>query len=164
MIQRKVSKVSEVNPNNRPNMKLPKATNDEDHPFLDTKKSVRIAMENLAAAPGSKGKYAVKNTRSILRRLWSNTLMRWILMVAVLLFVFVMGSKYYSNVPSEGFQVSEIPELDFTLDNLISASIGLSALAADKIISVKVIYHYPCTIYQILWHHILSFSDVLVYY
>ena len=119
-------------------MKLPKATGDEDRPFLDTKKSLRIAMDDLAAAPGSKGKYAVKNTRSVLRRLWSNTLIRWILMVAVLLFVFVMGSKYYSNVPNQGFQVSEIPELDFTLDNLISASIGLSAMAAEKIISVKV--------------------------
>jgi len=48
-----------------------------------------------------------------------------------------MGSSYYSNIPSTGFHVTEIPELDFTLDNLISASIGLSAMAAEKINDVK---------------------------
>ena len=120
-------------------MKLPKATTDEDHPFLDTKKSVRIAMENLAQAPGSKSKYAARTTSSFLRRLWGNTLVRWILLLIVLLIVFVMGSRYVSNMPgSQGIVINEIPELDFTLDNLISASIGLSNMAAEKIQDVKV--------------------------
>eukprot|EP01083_Nonionella_stella_P012379 35137_1 len=119
-------------------MKLPKPQTSEDHPFLDdTKKSVRIALENLSQAP-NKDKYGAKNTASLLRRLWRNTLVRWILLVLVLLCVFVQGSQYYSDLGGSGsFHVTEIPELDFTLDNLISASIGLSVMAAEKINDVK---------------------------
>ena len=65
------------------------------------------------------------------------TLIRWLLMVAVFLFIYVIGSKYISYVPNGRFQITEIPELDFTLTNLISASIGLSALAADTIQQAK---------------------------
>ena len=122
-------------------MKLPKASTDEDHPFLDTNKSVRIALENLSSAPASKAKYGAKNTSSLMRRLWRNSLFRWILLVFVMLFVFVMGSTYYSSVPAHAFQTAEVPVLDFTLDNLISASIGLSAMAAEKIKDVKVHVH-----------------------
>jgi len=121
------------------NMKLPRAST-EDQPFLsDTKKkSVRIAMENLAQSD-PKNKYSARSRSSLLRRLWSNSLVRWLLLVVVLLFVFVMGSSYYSNLGynDSNFHVTEIPELDFTLDNLISASIGLSAMAAEKIVDVK---------------------------
>jgi len=120
-------------------MKLPKATTDEDHPFLgDTNKSVRIALENLSvAAPSSaSNKYGAKNTSSLVRRLWRNTLFRWILLIFAMLFIFIIGSTYYSSVPAQ-FQTAEVPELDFTLNNLISASIGLSAMAAEKIKDVK---------------------------
>eukprot|EP01084_Bolivina_argentea_P021897 40698_1 len=119
-------------------MKLPKPNKDEDQPFLDTKKSVRLALENLSQAPSSKSKYASHSKSSFLRRIWRNSLVRWILLVFVLLCIFVWGSSYYSNIGgSSTFHVTEIPELDFTLDNLISASIGLSAMAAEKIVDVK---------------------------
>jgi len=118
-------------------MKLPKAPNDEDRPFLGTKKTVRIAMDNLAQAPSRSSKYGAHSTSSLFRRLLSNTLVRWILLVFVLLIVFVMGSSYWSSVPSSDFNAAEVPELDFTLDNLISASIGLSSMAAESIRDVK---------------------------
>eukprot|EP01084_Bolivina_argentea_P112207 200139_1 len=56
-----------------------------------------------------------------------------------MLIVFVCRSSYYSNLSgaNKSFHATEIPELDFTLNNLISASIGLSNLAAEKIIAVK---------------------------
>ena len=119
-------------------MKLPKTSVDEDRPFLGTKKTVRIAMDNLAQAPSQRSKYGAHSTSSLFRRLLQNTLVKWILLVLALLLVFVMGSSYWSSVPSTGFSAAEVPELDFTLDNLISASIGLSAMAAERIQDVKV--------------------------
>jgi len=118
-------------------MKLPKASADEDRPFLGAKKTVRVAMDNLAQAPSHRSKYGAHNTSSLFRRLLRNTFVRWILLVLALLLVFVMGSGYWSSVPNSGFNAAEVPELDFTLNNLISASIGLSAMAAESIQDVK---------------------------
>ncbi len=63
-------------------------------------------------------------------------LVRWIFVVALLLFIFVFATSY--NPFGSSQTTEEVPELEFNLDNLLSASIGLSQMAGEKIKEIKV--------------------------
>ena len=70
-------------------------------------------------------------------------LLRWILIISVIVGIFVLLSGIVFGGGEVGTSSEySVPELDFTLENLLSASIGLSKLAAQKIIQVKVSFWF----------------------
>ena len=153
-------------------MKLPKrnVAQDEDRPFLgggdggNHSQSVRVALDNLATAGShrrgnvfgqhigngnasgdKKSQYEART--SILSKVTGlvkdKPLLRWILIISVIVGIFVLLSGIVFGGGEVGTSSEySVPELDFTLENLLSASIGLSKLAAEKIIQVKVSFWF----------------------